>query len=110
MTPWFPRDAPGTAIVPALAPTGDDLVIDKLAMSAFEGTPLAFAMRDCGLTGLAICGIAIEIGIEPTVRHATDLGLVPIVLTDACGAGDAAAGVRALDSMRVHWRGDPVRS
>ncbi len=52
--PWFLRDAPATAIVPELAPTADDLVLDKLAMSAFEGTPLAFALKDCGITGVAI--------------------------------------------------------
>ena len=75
-------------------------MIDKFAMSAFEGTPLAFALRDCGLTNVIICGVALEIGIEPTVRHATDLGFVPVVLTDACGAGDAEAGQRALATMR----------
>jgi len=74
--PWFLRDAPATAIVPELLPTADDLVLDKLSMSAFEGTPLAFALRDCGITGVAICGIALEIGIEPTIRHATDLGFI----------------------------------
>jgi nicotinamidase-related amidase len=57
--PWFLRDAPGTAIVPELLPS-EDLVLDKLSMSAFEGTPLAFALRDCGITGVAICGIAVE--------------------------------------------------
>ena len=50
-------------------------VFDKLAMSAFEGTPLQFALRDRGITTLAICGIALEIGIQPTVRHAADLGI-----------------------------------
>ena len=98
--PWFRRDAPASAIVPELAPGDDDLVIDKLSMSAFEGTPLAFALHDCGLVGLAICGIALEIGIAPTVRHATDLGFVPIVLTDASGAGDRAAADRELATMR----------
>ena len=57
-------------------------------------------LRVRGLVGLAICGIAREIGIEPTVRHATDLGFVPILLTDACGAGNAEAGARAAESMR----------
>jgi nicotinamidase-related amidase len=98
--PWFLRDAPPTAIVPELLPTSDDLVLDKLSMSAFEGTPLAFALKDCGITGVAICGIAIEIGIEPTTRHATDLGFIPIVLSDACGSGHAEAGRRSLDTMR----------
>jgi biuret amidohydrolase len=98
--PWFLRDTPPAAIVPELLPNADELVLDKLAMSAFEGTPLAFALKDCGITGVAICGIAIEIGIEPSVRHATDLGFIPIVLSDACGSGHAEAGRRSLDTMR----------
>jgi nicotinamidase-related amidase len=98
--PWFLRDTPPAAIVPELLPNADELVLDKLAMSAFEGTPLAFALKDCGITGIAICGIAIEIGIEPTARHATDLGFIPIVLSDASGSGHAEAGRRSLDTMR----------
>jgi nicotinamidase-related amidase len=97
---WFTRGAAAAEVVPELAPRADELVLDKLSMSAFEGTPLATAWRDCGLVGVAIVGIALEIGIEPTVRHATDLGLVPIVLADACGAGRAEAGARALATMR----------
>ena len=56
-------------------------------MSAFSGTSLDFALRDCGIVNLVIVGIALEIGIEPTVRSATDLGFVPVILTDACGGG-----------------------
>ena len=96
----FPRGAPDTEIVAELEPRADELVLDKLSMSAFEGTPLAMALRDAGVTGIAIVGIALEIGIEPTVRHATDLGFVPIVLADACGHGRAEAGERALETMR----------
>ncbi|HVG48519.1 MAG TPA: cysteine hydrolase [Rubellimicrobium sp.] len=98
--PWFLRDSPGWAIVPALAPRPEEAVFDKLAMSAFEGTPLAFALHDCGITAVAIVGIATEIGIEPTCRHATDLGFIPVVLEDGCGAGHHEAGHAALNSMR----------
>src|SRR5438132_9889441 len=73
--PWFLRDSPGFAIVAELAPRPSEAIFDKLAMSAFEGTPLAFALRDCGITALAIVGIAMEIGIEPTARHAAHLGI-----------------------------------
>ena len=69
-------------------------------MSAFEATALSFALRDSGVVGLAIAGIALEIGIEPTVRHATDLGFLPIILTDACGFGDREAADRATATMR----------
>jgi nicotinamidase-related amidase len=98
--PWFLRDAPSAAIVPELAPTADDAVFDKLAMSAFEGTPLSYVLHDCGILSLAVLGIALEIGIEPTTRHATDMGIIPVVLADACGAGNQQAGERSLETMR----------
>ena len=99
VVPWFLRDTPGFAIVPELQPLPSEAIFDKLAMSAFEGTPLAFALRDCGITAIAMAGIAMEIGIEPSVRHAADLGFVPVVITDACGAGHADAAKRSLESL-----------
>lgn len=47
-----------------------------------------------------IVGIATAIGIEPATRHVADLGFVPTVIADACGAGHAVAGDRALETMR----------
>jgi len=96
----FLRSAPSSEIIPELSPSEDDLIIEKFSMSAFAGTPLEFALRDAGLQAIAICGIALEIGIEPTVRHATDLGFVPVVISDACGAGDTVAAARSLETMR----------
>ena len=104
--PWFLRDSPGFAIVPELAPRPSEAIFDKLAMSAFEGTPLAMALRDCGIAAIAIVGIAMEIGIEPTARHAADLGIVPIVIADACGAGHEDAARRSLDALA--FAGDAV--
>jgi nicotinamidase-related amidase len=99
VTPWFLRDTPGFALVPELEPRSSEAIFDKLAMSAFEGTPLAFALRDCGITGIAIVGIAMEVGIEPTARHAADLGFIPVIIADACGAGHAEAAERSLASL-----------
>jgi nicotinamidase-related amidase len=96
----FPPGADHVRIAPEVAPTADEAVLDKVTMSAFEGTPLDIVLRDCGVTAVAIVGVALEIGVEPTVRHAADLGYVPIVVTDACGAGDRAAGARSLETLR----------
>jgi nicotinamidase-related amidase len=48
---------------------------------------------------VAIAGIALEVGIEPTVRHAVDLGLIPVIISDACGSGDPKAAQRSLESL-----------
>jgi nicotinamidase-related amidase len=98
--PWFLRDSPGFALAPELAVRDDEAILDKITMSAFEGTPLSIALRDCGLTSFVICGIATEIGIEPTIRHGADLGFIPVLVEDACGAGEPEAGGRALAGIR----------
>jgi nicotinamidase-related amidase len=97
--PLIPHGGPGFELAPELEPRASEAVIDKITMSAFEGTPLDIVLRDCGVRAYLIAGVALEVGIEPTVRHSADLGYVPVVVRDACGAGDAAAGARALDAL-----------
>lgn len=102
----FLRDSPGFAIIPELQPLASEAILDKITMSAFEGTPLALALRDCGVRALVLVGIALEIGIEPTARHAADLGIVPILARDACGHGNAEAAERSLQALA--FAGDSV--
>jgi biuret amidohydrolase len=102
----FLRDSAGFEIVPELRPRASEAIFDKLSMSAFEGTPLEFALRDAEVNAFAIVGAAIEVGLEPTVRHGADRGLVPVVVTDACGAGDWSAAERSLDALR--FAGDAI--
>ena len=100
VSPWFLRDSPGFQLVPELAPRPSEAVFDKITMSAFEGTPLDIALRDCGLIAFAIVGVATEVGIAPTVRHGADLGYIPVVVTDACGAGHDEAADRAIADLQ----------
>ncbi|HTT31116.1 MAG TPA: cysteine hydrolase [Solirubrobacteraceae bacterium] len=98
-SPFLP-DAPQTQIVPELTPSEREAVLDKLTLSAFAGTPLELALRGAGVDAIAIVGVATEIGIEPTARHAGDLGFIPVVVIDACGAGNAEAAARSMESLR----------
>jgi biuret amidohydrolase len=100
VNPWFLRDAPGFQIVPELSPLPTEGVFDKLTMSAFEGTWLDFALRDCGINAFIIVGVATEIGIEPTARHGADLGYIPVLVTDACGAGNEEAARRSIENLK----------
>ena len=104
--PWFLRDAPGFQLIPELAPLRSEVIFDKITMSAFEGTLLNIALRDCGINAFAIVGVATEVGIEPTVRNGADLGYIPVIVTDACGAGNESAAQRSLASLE--FAGDTV--
>ena len=106
VSPWFLRDSPGFQITPELAPRQSEAIFDKLTMSALECTPLSIALRDCGITSIALVGVAMEIGIEPTARHAADLGIVPVIVEDACGSGHAEAAQRSMESLK--FAGDAV--
>jgi nicotinamidase-related amidase len=64
------------------------------------------ALRDCGLISFMICGIATEIGIDPTVRHGVDLGFIPILIEDACGHGHKYAAQRSIENIR--YMGDAI--
>jgi nicotinamidase-related amidase len=97
--PWFLRDSPGFQLIPELSPLPSEAIFDKITMSAFEGTLLDIALRDCGINAVAIVGVAMEVGIEPTVRHAADLGYIPVVVSDACGAGHEEAAQRSIASL-----------
>jgi nicotinamidase-related amidase len=104
--PWFLRDSPGFQLTPELSPGPTEVVFDKITMSAFEGTPLDIVLRDCGINAFAIVGVAMEVGIEPTVRHAADLGYIPVIVRDACGAGHEEAAQRSIAC--VGYAGDAV--
>jgi nicotinamidase-related amidase len=97
--PWFLRDAPGFHLIPEMNPLPSEAIFDKITMSAFEGTPLNIALRDCGIDAFAIVGIAMEIGIEPTARQGSDLGYIPVVVKDACGFGHRDAAERSIASL-----------
>jgi nicotinamidase-related amidase len=100
VNPWFLRDAPEFQITPELEPRSTEGVFDKLTMSAFEGTWFDFALRDCGVAAFIVVGVATEIGIEPTARHGADLGFIPVVVSDACGAGNEEAANRSIESLK----------
>ena len=73
---------------------------------AFAGTWLDLALRDCGINAFVIVGVATEIGIEPTVRHGADPGYIPVLVSDACGAGNKEVAKRSVESLK--FTGDAI--
>ena len=82
--PWFLRGSPGFELVPELAPRPSEAIFDKITFSAFEGTPLDIALRDCGVPLLRA-----DI-LEAAVKLAYSLA-VPgdgVLLSPACASYD----------------------
>jgi nicotinamidase-related amidase len=98
--PMFMRDSPAFQIIPELQPSPSEGIVDKITMSAFEGTYLQIALRDCGIRSFLIAGIALEIGIDPTCRQGADLGFWPILVQDACGFGNEEAAKHSIASLQ----------
>jgi len=77
--------SPGAAIVDELAPQEGDYLIRKGGgMSAFTGSILDKMLRRAGIRTLVVAGVATHVGVESTVRSASDLDYRCIVVEDAC--------------------------
>jgi ureidoacrylate peracid hydrolase len=80
------------AIVDELAPLPSDIVVTKTRYSGFAGTTLDSQLRMRGIQYLFFAGIATNVCVESTLRHAYFLDYWPILLMDAAmPAGPPAA-------------------
>lgn len=74
----------GNALVDELSPA--DIVIEKVAYSAFYMTRLEWVLRKAGVETLLICGIVTNGGVASTARDAHLRDFDTIVLGDGCAA------------------------
>jgi nicotinamidase-related amidase len=63
-----------------------DIMIEKVAYSAFYMTRLEWELRKAGITSLAVCGIVTNGGVASTVRDAHVRDFPVILLDDGCAA------------------------
>ncbi len=80
------RGEPGHDIIPELAPTGDEPVIDKPGKGAFYETDLDLILKNRGIHTLIVCGVTTEVCVHTTVRQANDRGYECVVLADCVGS------------------------
>jgi len=79
------------AIVDALKPQAGDLVIVKSRYSGFASTTLDAELKSRGIRYLFFTGIATNVCVETTLRHAFVLDYWPILITDATMAAGPPA-------------------
>jgi len=78
--------SPEAAFVAALAPLESEPIVTKGGVDAFIGTQLLETLAGRGIRNLVLLGVATNLVVESTARHATDLGFNVTVLEDCCAS------------------------
>jgi ureidoacrylate peracid hydrolase len=79
-----PKGSHDARVLPALAPTADEMLFPKTSSSVFISTNLDYVLRNLGTRYLIIAGCLTDQCIDSAVRDACDLGYLVTVPTDAC--------------------------
>lgn len=80
------RGEAGHDIIPELAPSEGEPVIDKPGKGAFYATDLDLVLQGRGIETLIVCGVTTEVCVHTTVRQANDRGYECLVLSDCVGS------------------------
>lgn len=100
LQPFMQEGSPEREFIPQLQPRPHDTIIDKSTPSFFVGTPLHLRLSALDITTLVFCGVATDIGIDLSAKHAFALGYFPVVVEDAVGSYSEERHVAALAAMR----------
>lgn len=88
----------GHRLVDALQPA--DLVVEKIAYSAFFMTRLEWVLRKCAIERLLIAGIVTNGGVASTAREAHVRDFETTVLDDGCAAFSPDTHDTAIEALR----------
>ncbi len=100
LTPTMQRGMDDTDFIDRLAPKSGHIVLEKSQPSLFIDTALDLRLKTMGRDTLIVAGVATDIGIEFTCRHAAALGYYTVAVEDACGSYTREAHERSLAFLR----------
>ena len=89
-----------TEFVDGLAPAPHHIVIEKSQPSFFVDTPFDLRLKKLGVRTLVLAGVATDIGVEFTARHAAALGYFSVIAENATGSYTAQAQERSIAFLR----------
>jgi nicotinamidase-related amidase len=99
---FFSPGSPGAEINAKVKNQGNEPVITKNAINAFQGTDLKKVLDDQGITDLVIVGAMSHMCVDGATRAAVDLGYTTTVIHDACATLDLEFNGVKVPAAQVH--------
>jgi ureidoacrylate peracid hydrolase len=90
----------GTEIIDELKPREDEMVIVKRRFSAFSGTELDMMLKTYDIRYLIFTGVATNVCVESSLRDASHLQYLPVLVTDAVAASPPSRQQSSVDNIR----------
>jgi biuret amidohydrolase len=87
----------GADVIDEIAPRDDDIVVDKVGYSAFEGTSLEQQLRGRGVKTVVMTGVVTYACVLATAFSAFDRNFDVILATDAVGSWNDELGAKTAD-------------
>lgn len=105
----FRPDAPGSALVPRVAAQAEGAeVVDNQKLSGLAGSDLPERLLSRGVETIFLTGVATNLTVEQTARHATDLGFTTYVVADCVAAGSDDVHQASLANLELTTAGCPT--
>lgn len=90
----------GTEIIDELKPADDEMVIVKRRFSAFAGTELDMMLKTFDIRYLVFTGVATNVCVESSLRDASHLQYLPIIVADGVAASPPERQESSLANIR----------
>jgi ureidoacrylate peracid hydrolase len=90
----------GTEIIDELKPRDDEMVIVKRRFGAFSGTELDMMLRTFDIRYLIFTGVATNVCVETSLREASQLQYLPVLVSDACAATEPSRQQSSIDNIK----------
>lgn len=100
LKPFMQVGSAEAEFLPGFVPRPHHVVLEKSMPSLFVDTPLDLRLKAARIRTIVLVGVATDIGVEFTARHAVAKGYFAVVAEDAVGAYSDAAQVRSLSFLR----------